>query len=194
MSFPDNLQRDRELAGLLASSRRKIASLLPMKPPRWIQIDSLRQRLILVRDDAEWLSWSISTAAAGIDGRQDSGGTPPGLHRIDERIGEGQPVGTVFESREPTGRVWSPNSPAPAAGPEPHSDLILTRLLTLEGLENGVNRGPGCDSRQRYIYIHGTNCEAEIGRPVSHGCIRMRNLDMIELFDLVAEGDPVVIV
>jgi UDP-N-acetylmuramate--alanine ligase len=73
-------------------------------------------------------------------------------------------------------------------------DLILTRILTLEGLEEGVNRGPGHDSLARYIYIHGTNHEDALGRPVSHGCVRMANADMIDLFERLTVGDPVVIV
>ena len=68
------------------------------------------------------------------------------------------------------------------------------QILTLEGLEEGLNRGPGCDSMERYIYIHGTNHEDQIGHPVSHGCVRMTGLHVTELFDLIAEGDPVVII
>ena len=111
--------------------------------------------------------------------------TPPGWHRIHARIGEGAPSGAVFVSREATGDRWK--------GEPEAADLILTRILTLEGLEDGVNRGPGHDSLERYIYIHGTNHEEELGRPASHGCVRMGNADVIDLFARVAVGDPVVV-
>jgi UDP-N-acetylmuramate--alanine ligase len=118
----------------------------------------------------------------------------------------------VFESRRPTGQVWQssaarpdepsfPTGAAPEVGagdaPAPSSgdaDLILSRILTLAGQEEGVNRGHGCDSQARYIYIHGTNHEDRIGQPVSHGCVRLTNTDVIDLFAKVEEGDPVVIV
>jgi UDP-N-acetylmuramate--alanine ligase len=129
----------------------------------------------------------VSTAAVGVESREGSGGTPPGVHVVDRRIGDGATSGTVFESREPTGRVWT-------AGDGDEADLILTRILTLDGREDGVNRGPGVDSRERYIYIHGTNHEENVGRPVSGGCVRMTNVDVVELFDRVDEGDPVVII
>ena len=131
--------------------------------------------------------WPVSTAAAGLDARVDSGGTPPGLHRIERRIGAGAEPGAVFVSREPTGKVWRPDESSA-------DDLILTRILTLRGIEPGVNAGPGVDSLARYIYLHGTNHEDRIGEPVSHGCVRLRNDDVVELFGLVAEGDTVVIV
>lgn len=160
-------------------------------PDRWLWVDIAGQRLVLLEGFRAREVWRISTAQAGIDGRQDSLGTPPGVHRIAERIGDGEPVGRVFVSREPTGRIWSGKSGAADRSAE---DLILTRILTLEGLQPGLNAGPGCDSRERYIYIHGTNHENGIGRPVSHGCVRMRNDDVLDLFDRVQPGDPVVIV
>ena len=96
------------------------------------------------------------------------------------------PGGAVFESRAPTGAVWR--------GEPTEDDLIITRILTLEGLEDSVNRGPGCDSLGRYIYIHGTNHVAELGRPTSHGCVRLSSEDIAELSERVREGDAVVIV
>ncbi|HVP14559.1 MAG TPA: L,D-transpeptidase family protein, partial [Terriglobales bacterium] len=126
-----------------------------------------------------------STAAAGIGGRSGSLQTPPGLHRIHARIGAGSPSGAVFVSREPTGEIWR--------GEPREDDLILTRVLTLEGLEPGVNRGPDCDSLERFIYIHGTNHESRLGEPGSHGCIRMANADVITLFDRVSEDDLVAV-
>ena len=155
-------------------------------PPRLILVDVDRQRLSLLEDGREVAAWPASTAAAGIGGEDGSYRTPPGWHRIHARIGAGAPSGAVFSSRVPTGEVWN--------GEPRADDLILTRILTLDGLEDGVNRGPGHDSLLRYIYIHGTNHEELLGRPVSHGCVRVGNADMIDLFERVSEGDPVVIV
>src|SRR4029079_5343157 len=117
----------------------------------------------------------------GVGGEEGSHRTPPGWHRIHARIGEGQPLRAVCSIRSPTGDMWR--------GEPSDSDLILTRILTLEGLEPGVNPGPGRDSLERYIYFHGTNHEDRIGQPDSHGCIRLRNDDVVTLFDRVREGD-----
>jgi UDP-N-acetylmuramate-alanine ligase/lipoprotein-anchoring transpeptidase ErfK/SrfK len=155
-------------------------------PPRLVLVDVDAQRVLLLESGEVTGTWPASTAANGIGGQSGSFKTPPGWHRIHARIGAGAAPGTVFVSREPTGEVW--------AGETRDDDLILTRVLTLEGLEDGVNRGSGCDSLERYIYLHGTNHEAELGAPASHGCVRLANADVAELFDRVAEGDPVVIV
>lgn len=171
----------------LAAPASRLAALLGAAPPRWLLVETGRQRVTLVEDGRPAAVWPCSTAAAGVDAREGSGGTPPGVHRIAGRIGDGAASGTVFVSREPTGEVWRPDAPAD------DRDLILTRILTLEGLEEGVNRGPGVDSRARYIYLHGTNHEDGVGAPGSHGCIRLRNDDIADLFARVAEGDPVVI-
>ncbi len=163
---------------------------------RWLLVDVAAQRLHLLEGEAPRGEWPISTAAAGVDAREGSGGTPPGVHRIAQRIGAGAAPGTVFVSREPTGEVWTPRAATtgPQAEPCGEPDLILTRVLTLDGLEDGVNRGPGVDSASRYIYLHGTNAEHRLGTPCSHGCVRLGNADVATLFELVREGDPVVIV
>ncbi len=127
----------------------------------------------------------ISTAANGLGCEENSFRTPTGWHRIHTRIGEGAEPGTVFRGRVPTGEQWRGNAR--------DEDLILTRVLTLEGLEAGVNRGPGLDSLDRFIYVHGTNQEQSLGQPVSHGCIRLSNRDVVELFDLVQEGAALVV-
>ena len=151
-----------------------------------VVVDVPRQRLVLLDRQGEGLAeYRISTAAAGVGGQAGSLRTPPGLHRIRARIGEGEPAGMVFASREPTGEIWRAEAR--------DDDLILSRIITLEGLEDGVNRGPGRDSLERFIYLHGTNHEESLGEPASHGCIRLGNADVIELFDRVAEGDPVVV-
>jgi UDP-N-acetylmuramate--alanine ligase len=154
-------------------------------PSRLLLVDVERQRLTLFEDGRPAADYLVSTASAGVGGDEGSNRTPPGWHRIHARIGAGAPGGAVFESRVATGRVWRGEP-----GPE---DLVLTRVLTLEGLEEAVNRGPGCDSLDRYIYIHGTNHEEALGRPDSHGCVRMANADVLDLFERVAEGDAVII-
>ena len=131
--------------------------------------------------------WPVSTAVAGFGNRQDSGQTPVGLHRIAACIGAGSPCGMVFKSRLPTGTLMQ-------ACIEPAGDFITTRILWLEGLEEGINRGTGCDSRARYIYIHGTPYVSLLGQPVSAGCIRMDDRHILELFAQVQTGTLVWIV
>ena len=177
---------DSRLQRLVAEQAVRVVVVGPGAERRWLLVDTRSQRLALVEEGRITGLWPVSTAAAGLDIRQDSGGTPPGLHRIARRIGLDAEPGTVFASREPTGAVWR-------GEPDP-GDLILSRVLTLDGLEDGINRGPGVDSRERYIYIHGTNHEPQLGTPVSGGCVRLANRDVIDLADRVAEGDPVVIV
>ena len=155
-------------------------------PDRLLLVDVAAQRLVLIEHGAVVAQFPVSTAAAGVGGESGSLRTPPGWHRIQSRIGADQPLGTVFESRQPTGELWT--------GGAENQDLILTRILRLEGLEAGVNQGPGLDSLERYIYIHGTNREDLLGQAMSHGCVRMSNADVAWLFDRVADGDAVVIV
>ncbi len=181
---------DGRSADLLAPARAELVDTLGLLPDRWLLVDVARQRLVLINNGAESGSWAVSTAAAGLNAREGSGGTPPGVHRIVERLGMEHPPGTEFESRVPTGRIL----PLETLPQDKDRDLILSRILTLAGCRDGVNRGPGVDSQQRYIYLHGTNREDLIGHPVSHGCIRMTNRDIIEVCELVREGDPVVII
>lgn len=119
----------------------------------------------------------------------DSNGTPTGLHVIADKIGAGQPAGMVFKGRVPTGKLFHECN-----SEEAERNLITTRILRLRGMEPGKNAGPGCDSYDRYIYIHGTNHEQRIGQPFSGGCVEMRNAEVIELFDQVNAGDLVWIV
>ena len=150
-------------------------------PKRLLVVDAERQIAVWLEEGNATAAWPISTARAGIGGVEGSFRTPPGWHRIRARIGEDAAPGTVFVSRAPTGETWR--------GEAREDDLILTRILTLEGLEDGVNRGPGCDSLARYIYLHGTNHESLLGRPVSHGCVRFSNEGVCELFVCLREGD-----
>lgn len=135
-----------------------------------------KQRLFIM-DKARLLSsYPISTSKYGVGNRAGSNKTPLGLHQIVSKIGRNASLGAVFKHRRNTGKI---------AKCCMKGDLITTRILRLAGLEKGINKGRGIDSFQRCIYIHGTPEEDLIGRPASHGCIRMKNRDIIILFDLV---------
>ena len=155
----------------------------------WLQVSIPQQRLTLHAASGAWRWWPVSTAAAGANERAGSGGTPRGWHRIRLCIGEGAPLGAVFRGRRPTGEIYS----AALAAAQPGRDWILTRILWLTGTEPGINRGGPVDSLRRFIYIHGTPDEARIGEPVSAGCIRMRNTDLLSLFPHCRAAMPVLI-
>ena len=131
-------------------------------------------------------SYAVSTSLKPPSNIKGSLGTPRGLHEIAERIGAGQPPGTVFKARVPTGHHFSE---LPESVTE--TNLITSRILWLRGLEPGVNRGGEVDTYDRYVYIHGTNQEHRIGEPLSAGCVLMRNLDIVELYEDVRAGDLV---
>jgi len=176
----------RDALALAERALKRPGSPFRAVPERLLVVDVPSQRLTLIDHGRAVADFPVSTAAAGVGGKSGSMRTPPGWHRIHARIGGDQPLGMVFESRVPTGQLWK--------GEPREEDLILTRVLQLDGLEAGVNQGPGCDSLERYIYIHGTNHEAELGEPGSHGCVRLSNADVAWLHDQVAEGDAVLIV
>ena len=119
-----------------------------------------------------------------MSGQKDSEKTPCGLHTVRAKIGAGAPEGAVFAGRRPTGEICTPE----LYRGDPERDWILTRILWLSGLEPGRNRLGNVDSMQRYIYIHGTPEDFALGTPASHGCVRMSNADVIELFDEVEVG------
>ena len=141
-----------------------------------------RQRMRLVDDAGAVLrDYPVSTAKAGVGEVSGSYRTPRGRHVVRAKIGAGQPENTVFVRRRPTGERWTPE----LAAAHPGRDWILTRILWLSGCEPGFNRLGHCDTMRRYVYIHGSPETAEMGVPGSHGCIRMRNADIVELFDLL---------
>lgn len=156
-----------------------------------IRIDIAGQSLALYDDaENEVRRYVVSTAANGAGEQRGSYQTPRGSHIIRAKIGAGQPVNAVFVGRRPTGEIYSP-----VLGAEhPGRDWILTRILWLSGCEPGFNRLGECDTMRRYVYIHGTPDEVELGQPGSKGCVRMRNADLLELFDLVEAGTAVEIV
>ncbi|QOR38684.1 L,D-transpeptidase [Billgrantia diversa] len=159
-------------------------------PPRdgcWLEVDIGRQCLIQWLGEQPQREWLVSTALAGTGQRESSGCTPLGWHYVRAAIGAGQPAGTVFRGRRPTGEVYS----AALADAHPERDWILTRILWLCGLERDVNRGGDVDSQRRYIYLHGTPPDQPMGAPRSHGCIRMRDEALLEVFALALPGTPV---
>ena len=157
---------------------------------RRIRIDLRTQTLELLEGDRVLASYPVSTAAKGAGAHEGSEQTPRGLHEIRAKIGAGAPMGMVFVGRRPTSQICTPE----LLRTDPGGDWITTRILWLRGLERGRNRLGNADSMRRYIYIHGTPHEALIGTPASHGCIRMRNADVIELFDAVEPGSQVEII
>ena len=158
----------------------------PVIPP--IDVDLAQQTLTLSGGGASDIrTWPVSSALNGAGEAQNSGCTPRGHHYVRAMIGRGCPLGTVFIARRPTGEILTPE----LASEQPSRDWILTRILWLCGREWGRNRGPGVDSFRRFIYIHGTPDSEPMGIPRSHGCIRMRNMDVMALFNLVQPGTRV---
>ncbi|MCS5711820.1 L,D-transpeptidase [Candidatus Berkiella aquae] len=152
-------------------------------------IDVASQQLHHLQDKKVLKSYLISTAAKGVGEKKGSEQTPRGQHIIRAKIGANYPKKAVFVGRRFTGEIYSPE----LALMHPNRDWILSRILWLSGLELGKNRLQDCDTMQRYIYIHGCPDEKITGTPASHGCIRMHNDDIIELFDLIPPKTPVLI-
>lgn len=144
-----------------------------------ISISIGEQKLYLLDDDKVLAEYVVSSAANGIGFEEGSYCTPTGRFVIQEKIGDGEPVGTIFKARKPVG-IWD--------GEVCADDMVLTRILRLHGLD-----AENANSMERYIYIHGTNQEHLLGEPASCGCIRMNNSEMIDLFDRVEEETPVFI-
>lgn len=150
----------------------------------WVSVDE--QVLRVIQAGAVLLEVPCATARNGVGSRIDSLKTPVGWHSVSKKLGQDAPWGQVFRARRPTGEIWKP-------GGDTTEDLVLTRVLLLDGEEPGVNKGGEVDSMARFIYIHGTNDEAKIGAPSSHGCIRLRNDDVIRAFQLIPAGARVLV-
>jgi hypothetical protein len=144
-----------------------------------IYISIGEQKLRLFEGDALVAEYVVSSAANGIGFEEGSYCTPTGRFEVSEKIGDGEALGTIFKSRKPMG-VWD--------GTPSDDDMILSRILRLNGLD-----AQNANSMERYIYVHGTNHEALLGEPTSHGCIRMANADIVELFDRIELGAPLLI-
>ncbi len=156
-----------------------------------IVIDLSAQSLQVFDNDGQPLRrFAVSTALNGPGEREGSGCTPRGRHVVRAKIGASAPLAAVFRGRRPTGEVWS----AELARQYPERDWILSRILWLSGCEPGRNRLGEVDTMRRYIYIHGTPDDQPMGVPRSHGCVRMRNQDVVDLFELVEAGTRVDIV
>lgn len=153
---------------------------MSLQHPR-IEVSVATQRLALWDGHQLVAGWPCSTSKFGLGFTEGSQQTPLGAFRVGEKHGDGAPAGTIFKSRQPVG-LWTP-------GMDTTGDLVLSRILWLDGLEKR-----NANTRARYIYIHGTNDERAIGRPASHGCVRLRNADMIALYERVPAGTPVWIV
>ncbi|MDG5813585.1 L,D-transpeptidase [Chitinispirillales bacterium ANBcel5] len=165
--------------------RKSLLGLLPSIPDQCIDINLSSQEMCVTLNDGRHLLYPVSSSRFGIGNEEGSLKTPTGVHSIIQKIGAGSQPGTIFKSRKNTGMIWKPGMD--------EENMILSRILRLKGLEPGKNSGPGIDSYDRYIYIHGTNREQDIGTPLSHGCICMRNADIVELFDIIEENTIVYI-
>lgn len=152
---------------------------------------SLHDQALALLDESGGVvaNYSVSTALNGVGEQNGSGCTPKGEHYIRAMMGAGLPANTVFRARRPTGEIYNPE----LAASHPDRDWILSRILWLCGLEPGKNRGASVDTFRRFIYIHGTPDIEPMGLALSHGCVRMRNDDVIELFDCAWPGMPVTI-
>ena len=149
-------------------------------PTKFILTVNIAEQTVSLFEQNKFVKkFSCSTSRFGIGQAESSNRTPLGLHRIAEKIGAGEPVGTVFKARKAGGHT---------SQPEFADAKITTRILWLEGLEDGFNRGGNVDSHARYIYIHGTADQNSIGKPSSHGCIHLADTDLIPLFDLLPSG------
>ena len=152
-----------------------------------IIVDISEQRLYLYSNNYLIQSFPVSTSKYGEGQTENSFKTPLGLHEIKEKIGHKAPINTIFTARVNTNK----RADVQIKQNDTEDDFVTSRILWLDGLEDGINRGLGVDSYNRYIYIHGTHEEGLIGQKASHGCIRMFNNDVIELFDIVSEGTKV---
>jgi lipoprotein-anchoring transpeptidase ErfK/SrfK len=170
--------------------RRRAHPIFRGPPMKRIVIDAAKQELTLFEDERVLRRYTVSTAKNGLGEQNGSFRTPRGKHIVRAKIGAGQAENTVFVRRRPTGEIWSRELHEKFPG----RDWMLTRLLWLSGKEPGKNRLGDVDTMRRYIYIHGSPDTAEMGKPGSIGCIRMRNRDIVELFDLVPPYTPVEIV
>jgi UDP-N-acetylmuramate--alanine ligase len=172
--------------GRLTQICKRCKPLLPDPDDIFLYVNTLEQELWVCRGTSVIERFAVSTALRGLGNREGSNKTPTGLHRVREKIGDGAPAARIFRDRIDTGEDWRP-------GTADENNLICARILRLEGIEPGLNKGPHIDSYERYIYIHGTNRENRIGTPLSHGCVVLRRDDIIRLFDMVSTGTLVYI-
>ncbi len=161
----------------------------PKPADPWLYVDVGRQRVCLMQGDDELETWPASTAEAGLGEANGSLQTPRGWHCVRAKIGGGLPQGAVFRGRRWTGEICDQ---ALYEG-SPGRDWILSRILWLSGLEKGLNRLGSVDTMRRYIYLHGCPDPVPLGKPLSKGCVRMRNADIVSLYERVPAGMRVLI-
>ena len=154
-----------------------------------IIVDISEQRLYLFEEGTLKQSFPVSTSKFGEGSIENSYKTPLGSHEIKEKIGTNVPINTIFVARENINKVAKIINEKI----DSNNDFVTSRILWLDGLEDGINSGSGVDSYHRYIYIHGTHEEGLVGQKASHGCIRMFNQDVINLYDQIEEGTKVLI-
>ena len=157
---------------------------LSLEPTEKVMVASIAdQRICLFVHGKSCKDYRMSSSKRPPSCLEDSLGTPWGLHEVCEKIGENAPLGMVFKGRKPIGlRYWE------CSEDDRRKNLITSRILRLRGMEPGLNAGTGCDTFDRYVYMHGTNHETAIGRPASSGCLQLNNKDVLELFELVDPG------
>lgn len=166
----------------LASSVKALAHYFPQYDfAQFIFINIEQQQLFLIHNLKLCNTWNVSSASKGLGQAENSYQTPKGLHQISEKFGASEPLGMRFKARQATGEIVSISTDPEYQSPQ---DNITSRILWLDGLEQGFNDS----SKSRYIYIHGTDEEGRLGKPASHGCIRMSNQGVIELFEQVDIG------
>jgi lipoprotein-anchoring transpeptidase ErfK/SrfK len=156
---------------------------------RYIYVAAKQQKLYLIDNNRVIASYPISTAKKGLGSQSGSNKTPTGLHLIREKVGDGVPTAGIIKEKTYTGQ----EATIIQATKHSNLDIITTRLFHLDGLEPGINKGGNVDSYSRAIMIHGTNEEGLIGKPASHGCVRMKNEDILHLFEQISTGTYVVI-
>lgn len=187
-----NLIKSNHLNFQTISSEKKIEAHIELLVKKFgaketdtvLLVNVSQQRMYLVSANKILKTYIISTAKAGVGAEKNSNKTPLGVHRIKNKIGDNAPLGTIFLARKASNQIatiYTDTTDTP-------KDYVTSRIMWLEGLEPGKNKGGNLDSYERYIYIHGTHEEGLLGKPMSMGCIRMRNIDVIELYNLVKEG------
>lgn len=171
------------LEGLYLSYLKTIKSLGLSETKMILCASITSQKLYLMQKGEIVKEYTMSTSRKPPSCVENSLGTPWGLHEVCEKIGDGEEIGMVFVGRKPIGETYS------SCGQEMRvKNLITTRILRLRGLQEGINKGSGVDSYDRYVYIHGTNHEDRLGKPSSSGCLQLGNEDVLELHDLVDQG------
>ncbi len=185
--LPTNLfasEKNEQLRKDIKESIDKLEKKFSLKPDEYaLVVDPSRQELYLIKSREILKSYPISTSKRGLGVVSGSMKTPFGAHKIVEKIGDGSPIGEIFKGLVDTkkiSKIYTEKINVP--------EFVTTRIMRLKGLEEGINKGKGVDSFSRSIYIHGTPEEGLIGTPASHGCIRMKNKDIIELFNKISKG------